>query len=181
MELLARRLETLVNADVSREEVLRQLKEIKPNLRKGRVLFMAEALIDVSRDNRDLQERRDAQEYLSGIIPLTNSYITSAGPLGTTREEVTVWDNPDKPMRFVGLTVSISLALFGAIAYKLGAPVLFWWLPLFLSLPAGFIVGLERTVVRNKYRARKDLDENILQSAKSFESMLEKINFERSH
>lgn len=175
MELLVDRLNTLVNADVSREEVLRQLKQRKPNLRKGDVLSKARVLLNQS---EDINRRCGAHDYLEDIIPLKNSYITSAGNLGTTHDEVTVWDEPKKPMPFVGLIVFLSLALFGGIAYGLGAPEIIWWFSLFLSVPVGFIVGLERAVVRNKYRARKELDENILRSAKSFESMFE--NIERS-
>ena len=169
MELLVRRLETLIDADVSREEVLRQLNRIRPNLKNGEVLRNAKRLLS---GLTPPAEQVQAHEYLKDILPLEESYITSAGPLGTTSDEVTFWDHPKKPLPFVGLIVSVSLTLFGAIAYKLGAPVIIWWFLLFLSLPVGFIVSIMRAVLFNKWRARQRLNENILRNARFFESRL---------
>ncbi len=172
MELLIDRIETLLDADVSREEVLRQLKQQKPDLKKGDVLRRAEILVD---QNSSKQELVEAHEYLKDIMRLENSYITSAGNLGTTRDEVTVWDHPKKPLRMVGLMVLLSFIAVGIVAHTLGTPNGFCTFLVIVGAPASYIVSMERAVVHNKWRARKELDENILRNAKSLESMLEKI------
>jgi hypothetical protein len=172
MELLIDRLETLINADVSKEEVLRQLKQKKPNLGKGDVLRRAEVLVGQNGSQRELTE---AHEYLKNIMSLENSYITSTGNLGTTRDYVTVWDHPKKPLRMVGLMVLLSFVVIGAISYMLGAPDGFLIFLLMAGVPVSIIVSMERAVINNKWRARQELDEKILRNAKSFEAMLEKV------
>ncbi|OGN07227.1 MAG: hypothetical protein A3B86_03265 [Candidatus Yanofskybacteria bacterium RIFCSPHIGHO2_02_FULL_38_22b] len=171
MELLIDRLNTLVSADVSRDEVLRQLNQVKPGLKKGEILANAQRLTGVFTTDA---ERRRAEEFLKDIVPLEESYVTSSGPLGTTREEVTVWDNPKKPMRFVGLMVMLSCIILGIVSYLLSGPN-YLYLILIVGLPATIIVSTERAVVFNKWNARQALDKNIIRSAKSFELMLENL------
>ena len=171
MELLIDRLSVLLDADVSRDEVLRQLKELKPNLRKGSVLDAAQVLVG----NKHAQETKKlAHKFLEDVICLEESYITSAGPLGTTSEEVTIWEHPQKPTPFIGLAVVLACILLGVISFVLSGPD-YLFLILFLGLPASIIMSMARTVANNKYRARQRLSDKILQSARSFELMLDRV------
>lgn len=172
MELLLDRLSNLAHADVSRAEVLRQLNQFKPDLSKGDVLRKAKLLVNTSEDEN---KRRGAYDYLEGILPLTNSYKTSAGPLGTTYDDITVWDNPRKPLPFVGLIVLAIFVLIGGFVYWLGyntvSPFIFM-----IGVVCAYIAAMEGAVVNNRYRARKELDDKIVQSAISFELMLDKVH-----
>ena len=167
MELLIDRISTLVNTDVSRDEVLRQLNQRKPDLKKGDVLTNAKRLVNEFTFDED---RRRAEEFLKDILPITESYRTSAGPLGTTSDEVSVWENPRKPIRFLGLITFAFFSFVGCIYYFLisatVAPFIFM-----IGFVMAFIVAMERAVANNKYRARQSLSDNILRSARSFELM----------
>ncbi|MDP3697011.1 MAG: hypothetical protein Q8R55_03175 [Candidatus Taylorbacteria bacterium] len=173
MEPLVRRLETLVNADVSKEEILRQLRQAKPDLKKGEVLCNAERLVGTFTTPA---ERRRAHEYLKDVMPLEESYITSAGNLGTTHDEVTVWDNPKKPLPFVGLITLVCFLVVSLATYWLGFETASYAVILG-GVGIAFIVSLERAVANNKYSARQELYRNILRRAEFFESTLEKVSF----
>ena len=167
---LSSRLETLLSNQVSREEILRQLNERKPGLRKGEVLEKATVLVSQAGSKEKLA---NAHDFLKGIIPLERSYVTSAGPVGTTREEVTVWDHPEKPLRMVPLMV---FGVLGGLAYVVYLGGVGAWPILAIIAFASFpIVGMERAIVWNKWEARQKLDEDILQCAGHFESMLAEI------
>ena len=171
MELLVNRLQVLIDAEVSREEVLRQLREVKPDLKSGEVLTSAKRLVGTL---TTLSERKRAHEYLKDIMPLEESYITSAGNLGTTREEVTIWDNPKKPLPFAGLITLVFFLVVFLATYWLGFKGVAS-IPFIVGVGIAFIVSLIRAVANNKYNARQELDKNIRRRAELFESILEKV------
>ncbi len=172
MDLLLDRLRNLEYEEVSPAEILRQLKEKRPDLKKGEVLASAKRFVARSGTG---EEFHADQKYLTGLFELEESYVSSAGPLGTCRDQVTIFQDVKKPLRFVPLMNLVICGSIGLLLYNFTSHDNIAGLFGIGAISGSLILGMERAVVFNKYEARKRLDSNIIRDAERLEAILEKV------
>ena len=173
MELLIDKLDALKSADAHRDELVRQLAKF-PGLKSGEVSRLAKILVD--RSSADW-EVASAYAWLQPLICLETSYITSAGPLGKTREKIDILDDVEEPFRGITPILALAFILLGIIVHRY-IPVSdnFWGAFITFSVVVTFSVMFARQISFNKWDALNDLKKSILRDSKRLDSIIEGVS-----